>query len=146
MDVQQQLADAFLKGMNQFHRMMLTLSGGRWGSSFSGMTALELHTIGRKSGQRRSVMLTAPIREPDRIVVVASKGGDERDPEWYKNLVAHPAVEVTIAGSTEAMTAHTATAAERAELWPRIVAKYGNYGSYQRRTSREIPVVILEPR
>jgi deazaflavin-dependent oxidoreductase (nitroreductase family) len=146
MGVQEQLADAFLKGMNQFHRAMLTLSGGRWGNSFSGMTTVELHTVGRKSGKRRSVMLTAPVREPDRVVLVASKGGDERDPEWYKNLVANPDVELTIGGSTRAMAARTATAAERAELWPRIVAAYGAYGSYQRRTSREIPVVILEPR
>ena len=133
-----------MKGMNQYHRAMRTLSGGRLGSSFSGMAAVELHAIGRKSGQRRSVMLTAPVREPGRVVLVASKGGDDRDPEWYLNLVANPEVELTIDGVTEPMTARTATATERAELWPRIVAAYAGYGGYQQRTTREIPVVILE--
>jgi deazaflavin-dependent oxidoreductase (nitroreductase family) len=146
MSAREQLTDAFLKGMNQFHRTLLTLSGGRLGSSFSGMAAVELHTTGRRSGQRRSTMLTAPVREPGRVVLVASKGGDDRHPEWYLNLVADPDVEVTIDGSTEPMTARTASAAERAELWPRIVAAYRGYGDYQRRTTREIPVVILEPR
>jgi deazaflavin-dependent oxidoreductase (nitroreductase family) len=146
MSTREQLTDVFLKGMNQFHRTLLALSGGRLGNSFSGMTAVELHTIGRKSGQRRSVMLTAPVREPGRVVLVASKGGDDRHPEWYLNLVADPDVELTIDGSTEPMTAHTATGAERAELWPRVVAAYRGYGDYQRRTTREIPVVILEPR
>ena len=80
------------------------------------MAAVELHTIGRKSGQRRSVMLTAPVREPGRVVLVASKGGDDRHPEWYLNLVADPDVELTIDGSTKPMTARTAAGAERAEL------------------------------
>jgi deazaflavin-dependent oxidoreductase (nitroreductase family) len=146
MGAREQLTDVFAKGMNDFHRMMLALSGGRWGGSFSGMKALELHTTGRKSGQRRAVMLTAPVREPGRIVLVASKGGDERDPEWYRNLVANPEVEVTIDGATQPMRARTATEAERAELWPRIVAAYSGYAGYQRRTTRQIPVVIVEPR
>ena len=79
-------------------------------------------------------------------MLVASKGGDERDPEWYRNLVADPDVELTVGGATEAMTARTATDAERAELWPRIVKASPNYAGYQRRTSRQIPVVIVEPR
>jgi deazaflavin-dependent oxidoreductase (nitroreductase family) len=146
MDVREQLTDVFFKGMNDFHRMMLAVSGGRWGGSFSGMTTVELHTTGRKSGRRRSVMLTAPVREPGRVVLVASKGGDERDPDWYRNLVANPEVELTIEGATQPMRARTATEAERAELWPRIVAASSGYGGYQRRTTRQIPVVILEPR
>ncbi|HEX7133115.1 MAG TPA: nitroreductase/quinone reductase family protein, partial [Iamia sp.] len=80
------------------------------------------------------------------VVLVASKGGDDRDPLWYGNLVAQPDVEVTIAGTTTPMRARTATAEERAELWPRITTAYKGYAGYQKRTDREIPVVICEPR
>jgi deazaflavin-dependent oxidoreductase (nitroreductase family) len=140
------LFDAFLQGANRVHKAVLTLSGGRLGSSIGAMPVVELHTTGRTSGQRRSVMLTAPVYEPDRIVLVASKGGDDRDPQWYRNLVAHPDVGVTVRGETRPMRARTATEDERAELWPRIVKAYRGYGQYQHRTERIIPVVIVEPR
>lgn len=135
-----------MKTMNVVHRGLSRVSGGRVGSTVMGMTAVELHVTGRASGRRRSVMLTAPIYEPERVVLVASKGGDERHPEWYRNLVADPDVELTAAGTTRPMRARTATAAERAELWPRVVEAYPGYGDYQRRTEREIPVVVLTPR
>ena len=98
MGLQQAIYDAFLQGANQFHRAVLALSGGRLMSTVSGMPAVELHTTGRNSGQRRSVMLTAPVYEPTRVVLVASKGGDDRDPEWYRNLVANPDVELGVRG------------------------------------------------
>jgi deazaflavin-dependent oxidoreductase (nitroreductase family) len=110
------------------------------------MPVVELHTIGRRTGRRRSTMLTAPILDGDRVVLVASKGGDDRHPEWYLNLVAHPDVEVTVAGATRRMRARTAAADERGELWAQIVAAYRGYETYRRRTGREIPVVVCEPR
>ena len=140
------LVDVWMKGMNAFHRGLMVASGGRLGSNIMGMTAVELHVTGRTSGRRRSVMLTAPIYESGRVVLVASKGGDERHPEWYRNLVANPDVELTAGRSTRPMRAHTADPTERAELWPRIVAAYRGYADYQRRTDREIPVVVLTPR
>jgi deazaflavin-dependent oxidoreductase (nitroreductase family) len=146
MGLQQALYDAFLQGANQFHKAVLTLSGGRLMSTMGGMPAVELHTTGRKSGQRRSVMLTAPVYEPNRVVLVASKGGDDRDPEWYRNLVANPDVELGVHGTTRPMRARTATDDERAELWPKIVTAYRGYDAYQRRTDRQIPIVIVEPR
>jgi deazaflavin-dependent oxidoreductase (nitroreductase family) len=91
-------------------------------------------------------MLTAPIHEPDRLVLVASKGGDDRHPDWYHNVVAHPDIEITDRGETRKMRARTATAEEKAELWPQIVAAYKGYAGYQKRTGRDIPVVICEPR
>ncbi len=139
-------ADFGLKLMNSVHRAVRTLSGGRFGNRLMGMQALELCVIGRKSGQRRSLMLTAPIHDDTRTVLVASKGGDDRNPEWYLNLTANPDVEVTIEGTTIPMRARTATAAEKAELWPTIVAAYKGYAGYQKRTDRDIPVVICEPR
>jgi deazaflavin-dependent oxidoreductase (nitroreductase family) len=146
MDARQTLADIVMKSMNVVHKSALALSGGRLGRDVMGMIAVELHTTGRTSGKRRSAMLTAPVYEPDRVVLVASKGGDERDPDWYRNLVADPAVELTVAGTTRPMLARTANAEERAELWPVVVAAYDGYADYQRRTTREIPVVILTPR
>ncbi len=128
------------------HRATLKVTGGRWPRSVLGMHPLELHTIGRTSGQRRSTMLTSPIYEPDRVVLVASKGGYSDHPDWYKNLRANPDVEITADGSTRPMTARTATPEEKAELWPRAVAVYKGYEGYQRNTDRDIPVVILEPR
>ena len=91
-------------------------------------------------------MLTAPIVEGDRVVLIASKGGDDRDPDWYRNLVAHPYIELTIAGERRAMHARTASSEEKAVLWPRAVAVYKSYDSYQRRARREIPMVICESR
>ena len=135
-----------MKGMNVVHRGLFAMSGGRLGTTVMGMTSVELHVTGRSSGRRRSVMPTAPIYEPARVVLVASKGGDDRHPEWYRNLAANPDVELTAGGTTRPMRAHTANAAERTELWPRIVAAYRGYADYQKRTEREIPVVVLVPR
>jgi len=79
-------------------------------------------------------------------VLIASKGGDDRNPQWYLNLVANPDVELTVYGTTMPMRARTANPAEKAELWPQIVAAYKGYDGYQQKTSRDIPVVICEPR
>ena len=100
----------------------------------------------RKSGQRRTVMLTAPILEDDRIVLIASKGGDDRHPDWYRNLVDEPDVEITVGDTTWPMRARSASAEEKAELWPTVVEAYKGYAGYQKRTERDIPVVICEPR
>ena len=146
MNLQNTVVDLGAKAMNAGHRAILKLSGGRVLSTAFGMPAVELHTIGRRSGQRRSVMLTTPIHDDDRVVLVASKGGDDRHPDWYSNLVANPDVEVVVDGALRPLRARTATAEEKAELWPQIVAAYKGYGGYQERTDRDIPVVICEPR
>jgi deazaflavin-dependent oxidoreductase (nitroreductase family) len=79
------------------------------------------------------------------MVLVASFGGDDRHPAWYRNLTINPEVRVTFKGSVRTMTARTATAEERARLWPQVTATYAGYGRYQEKTSRLIPLVILEP-
>lgn len=140
------LVDVQMKTMNLVHRGVRTLSGGRLGSSLGSMPVVELHTTGRTSGRRRSVMLTTPVHEPDRYVLVASKGGDDRHPDWYLNLVADPDIELTVAGETLPLRARTASADEKAELWPIIVEAYRGYAGYQSKTDRDIPVVICEPR
>jgi deazaflavin-dependent oxidoreductase (nitroreductase family) len=139
-------SDFSLKAMNAFHRGLLKVSGGRLGWRAGGMPAVELTTIGRKSGQKRSVMLTSPLQEGDTIVVVASRGGDDTHPQWFLNLRDNPAVEVRTGNEpARKMTAHIADAGERARLWPQVTAKHKNYGDYQTKTSREIPLVLLQP-
>ena len=86
--------DINLKGMNALHRAILKVSGGRLLDRPLGMPTVELHTVGRKSGAHRSTLLTAPIHDDDKTVLIASKGGDDRNPEWYLNLVANPEVEL----------------------------------------------------
>jgi deazaflavin-dependent oxidoreductase (nitroreductase family) len=140
------VADITMRTMNAVHRGLLLLTRGRLGWKIGPMPVVELHTVGRKTGDRRSTMLTAPVHEPDRIVLVASKGGDDRHPLWYLNLVAEPDIELTENGVTRPMRARTATAAEKAALWPVIVRAYPGYAGYQRKTTRDIPVVICEPR
>ena len=132
--------------MNAAHRALLKATGNRVGASVLGMQSLELTTIGRKTGQPRSVMLTVPLQEGDTFVVVASRGGDDKHPAWFHNLRANPAVEVQVVGKPKvSMRAHVATSEERARLWPLIIDKYRNYAGYQKRTAREIPLVLLRP-
>lgn len=127
------------------HRTVFRASNGRFLNRGSGMPVLMLTTTGRKSGQPRTTMLTSPLRDGDRIMLVASNGGNERDPAWLLNLRDDPNVEVTMDGNTTPMTAHIADPDEKAQLWPRIVADHGNYAGYQTKTDRDIPVVVLEP-
>ena len=91
-------------------------------------------------------MLTSPLQEGDKVVLIASYGGDDRHPAWYLNLRDKPDVEATMSGSKQPMRARTATEAEKAEMWPKIVSTYKGYAGYQEKTDRDIPVVILEPR
>ena len=138
--------DTITKTMNRTHRIVWKLSGHRLLTKPFGMPAVELHTTGRKSGQRRTVILTSPIHDDTKVVVIASKGGDDRHPDWYTNLVAQPDVEITMDGTTLPYRARTATPEERAEMWPTVVKAYKGYASYQTKTDREIPVVICERR
>jgi deazaflavin-dependent oxidoreductase (nitroreductase family) len=133
--------------MNGVHRLVVGATGGRVGWEFGGMPALELTTIGRKSGQKRSVMLTAPLVEGETYVIVASRGGDDVHPAWYHNLRANPDVEVSLKGGPrEKWHAAVASPEERARMWPLIADKYSNYRGYQERTKREIPLVLLTRR
>jgi deazaflavin-dependent oxidoreductase (nitroreductase family) len=138
--------DCTLKVMNAMHRGLLTISGGHLGWEAAKMPVLELTTIGRKSGEPRSAMLTSPYQEGDTLVIVASRGGDDHHPAWFLNLETNPAVEVSTKGKPkQKMMARVANADERARMWPEITKKYSNYAGYQQRTTREIPVVLLEP-
>ncbi|HEU4848972.1 MAG TPA: nitroreductase family deazaflavin-dependent oxidoreductase, partial [Terrimesophilobacter sp.] len=140
-------SDRMLKAMNGLNRMAQRLSGGRIGWELRGMPVLELTTVGRRSGQQRTTLLTSPLQVGDSYIVVASRGGDDTHPAWFLNLRDHPEVTVGVQGRpAQPMTARIATAAERADLWPHVTARHPHYAGYQRRTDREIPLVLLTPR
>ena len=141
------LKDVLMQSMNFGHRAVRAVSGGRFGNTLGSMPVVELHATGRKSGKDRTTMLTAPIVDDGTYVLVASKGGDDRDPEWYHNIVANPEIRlVTGDGESHELTARTASDDEKAEMWPRIVDAYQGYAGYAEKTDRDIPVVVCEPR
>jgi deazaflavin-dependent oxidoreductase (nitroreductase family) len=136
------------KVMNGIHRTILRGTGGRVGWFMPGykMPVVELTTIGRKSGQPRTTMLTSPLQEGSTIVLVASAGGNDRHPAWYLNIVSNPEVTVAVRGEpAKRMRAAPASPEERARLWPLVTRDHPNYAGYQRRTQREIPLVLLRP-
>lgn len=127
------------------HQSIFRASNGRVLGDVWGMPVVMLTTTGRKTGRRRTTMLTSPVQDGDNLIIVASYGGDDRHPTWYLNLRHNPGVEVTAMGKKQRMRARDASPEERSALWPRIVKRYRGYGRYQERTKREIPLVILEP-
>ena len=139
-------SDLTLKAMNAVHRVLIAVSFGRVGRTVGEMPVVELFTTGRRTGRERATMLTSPLQLGDALVVVASRGGDDHHPAWYLNLLAHPEVRVAVAGRPAVpMRARAMTDAERAEHWPAVTARYRNYATYQTRTDRVIPLVLLEP-
>lgn len=121
--------------------------GYLWDASLGGgkglVPTLLLTTVGRKSGRS----ITLPLifgRSGADYVVVASKGGAPNHPSWYLNLDAHPEVQVQVKADKFKAIAHTANATERAALWPRMVEVYGPYEDYQKKTDRQIPIVVLK--
>ena|SRR6185369_10201769 len=139
------IANPLLKLMSRLNTWAYRATGGRLGGKFRGGAPVMLvTTTGRKSGRRLTVPLLF-LRDGDRVVTVASKGGMDHHPLWYLNMLANPAVDVQIGEHTQPLRAHTASEAEKAELWPKLVAMYPDYASYQQRTTRDIPVVILAP-
>ena len=137
--------DMMMRVVTGFHKAVFRASNGRLADRGYGMPVLQLTTTGRKSGKRRTTMLTSPVQDSDRMVLVASNGGDDRHTNWFLNLRDDPKVEVTMDGRTRPMRARVASPEEKAELWPRVVAAHGGYAQYQTRTDRDIPLVILEP-
>ena len=136
--------DSFMKLANTLHRALIKVSAGKRGWDFYGMPVIKLTTIGRVSGKDRSVMLTSPIRLNDDICLVASKGGDDRHPEWYLNLREDPKVKVEATSGTRTMIATVLEGEERESLWNQIITDFPNYGAYQEKTTREIPIIVLK--
>jgi deazaflavin-dependent oxidoreductase (nitroreductase family) len=139
------MRDGTAKHLSTLHSFLYRLTGGRIGRRLVDNDMLLLTTTGRRSGESHTVPLLY-LRDGDDLVVIASWGGRERNPEWFINLGADPTAKVQIAGDRFEVRASTADPERRARLWPLVLAAYDGYRIYQSRTSREIPVVILTPR
>src|SRR4051794_6470337 len=120
-------------------------TGGEVGHDWEGTQTLVLSTTGRKSGEQRDNALIYG-RHGDDYLVVASKGGADTPPAWYLNLQADPDVEVQVGDDRFPATARTASPEEKPEVWRTMVAEWPDYDNYQRKTDREIPVVVLSRR
>jgi deazaflavin-dependent oxidoreductase (nitroreductase family) len=118
-------------------------TNGEEGHDWKGAPALILTTVGRRSGKPRRLALIYGT-DGDNYVVVASKGGAPQHPEWYLNLRDNPEVEVQVLADRFRAHARTANPEERERLWPRMVEIWPAYADYQKKTDRQIPLVILE--
>jgi deazaflavin-dependent oxidoreductase (nitroreductase family) len=117
---------------------------GKVGGPFEGAPLLLLHTVGAKTGQQRvNPMMYRTV--PDGYAVFASKGGAPDNPDWYHNLLAHPQVSAEIGTRTVELKARVAEGDEREKIWTAQKAAYPGFAEYEQKTSRQIPVVILEP-
>ena len=119
-------------------------TGGKVGHVWrEGATVLLLTTTGRKSGEKRTTPLIY-AKDDGRYVIVASKGGAPEDPGWYANLVKTPEVELQVEDAVFRARARTASGDERVRLWRKVNEVWPHYDEYATRTTREIPVVVLE--
>jgi deazaflavin-dependent oxidoreductase (nitroreductase family) len=119
-------------------------NGGKVGGGFSGTPLMLLHTTGAKSGREHVTPVT--YREVDGgYAVFASKAGAPTNPDWYHNLVANPRVQAEIGTQTVTLTARVADEQEREPIWAAQKAENPGFADYERNTTRQIPVVILEP-
>ena len=131
--------------LGALHRLLYRLSGGRVGGRLWDLPVVLLTTTGRKTGKRRTVPLCS-LRDGDDVVVIASYGGLDQPPAWWLNLEANPQAEVQDGRARRHVVARTASPDERARLWAEVTARAPGYLEYERRTTREIPVVILQSR
>ncbi|MEU2060504.1 nitroreductase family deazaflavin-dependent oxidoreductase [Streptomyces sp. NPDC013455] len=121
-------------------------SGGTEGTTLrdTGLPVIVLTTLGAKSGKIRKTPLMR-VEHEGRYAAVASVGGAPKHPVWYFNVKSEPRVELQDGPVKREMRAREVTGAEKAEWWERAVAAYPPYADYQRKTTREIPVFVLEP-
>ena len=119
-------------------------NNGKVGGYFAGANMLLLHTVGAKSGQARTNPLVY-VTDGDRLVVIASKGGADHNPDWYYNLLANP--DVTVELGTEQFQARATPVTEepeRSRLYAKMVEHRPGFADYEQKTSRKIPAIVLE--
>jgi deazaflavin-dependent oxidoreductase (nitroreductase family) len=138
--------DVGLKVWNALHRTLYTVTRGKRGGVFLGKPVVELTTVGARSGRQRTVLLTSPGYFEGDPVIVASYAGDDRYPGWYHNLLANPDVEIRRldSGVRESRRARVLSPEQRAGLWPQLKREVKQYQEYELRTTREIPIIVLE--
>jgi len=133
--------------LNDFNSRIIAefrANAGVVGPPFEGATLLLLHTTGAKSGAERINPLVYR-RDGDNLVIFASKAGAPADPHWYLNLLADPSATVEVGTETRAVTARVAEGDERERLWAAQKAEAPTFAEYEAKTTRVIPVVVLEP-
>jgi deazaflavin-dependent oxidoreductase (nitroreductase family) len=138
------MTDRGFRILGGVHRAVYRLTGGKVGGNIGKARVLLLTTTGRKSGRPRTQPLLY-TRAGDGYAVIASKGGAAKHPLWYLNLQANPHVEVTVGSVTRKAHARDAEGEEREQLWRAMTRVYSGYDRYAEKTSRRIPVVVLEP-
>jgi len=126
------------------HVFLYRVSNGRVGGRFRGAPVLLLTTIGRKTGRKRTTPLLF-ARDGNRLIIVASNGGRNRDPSWWTNLRFNSEAEVEIKKDRWRVKAEKANDEEKTRLWPLMTETFPPYEEYQRKTKRVIPVIILTP-
>lgn len=131
-----------IDAMNQAVIEEFRTTGGQAGGVFTGKPLILLHHIGAKSGTERIAPLV-PLIDDGKVYIFASKGGADTDPDWYRNLMAHPQVTVECGIETYQASARVLEGAERDEVYAKQVALQPQFGEYQRKTDRVIPVVEL---
>src|SRR5690348_6497688 len=131
--------------LGALHRVVYAASGGRIGSRIWGLEIVLLTTIGRRSGRARTVPLCS-LRDGENFVVIASYGGLDRSPSWWLNLQREPRATLRLGRTIRDVVAREALSDERDRLWAQVTERAPGYLDYQRRTSRRIPLVLLEPK
>jgi F420H(2)-dependent quinone reductase len=139
------MANLGFRVTSRIHNALYRLTGGKVGGKFRDAPVLLLTTTGRKSGQPRTNPLLYTDAGDSAYMVIASKGGADQHPLWYLNLQANPLAEVTIGRETLQVRARDAEGEERERLWRALADLNPGYDRYARKTSRTIPVVVLEP-
>ena len=137
------MKQALFNVMSRLHTALYRATGGKRGGTMMNVPILLLTTRGRKSGKERTTPLMY-TRDGDNLVLIASVGGAPRNPGWYHNLQGQEA-EVQIGREHRRVRARDAEGEERERLWAEMVALYPSYVDYQEKTTRRIPVVVLEP-
>ena len=134
-----------IKVLSKVHIFLYRGSGGLIGNKIAGIPILLLTAIGRRSGKRRTVPL-GYLRDGPDFVLIGSNGGQDEHPAWILNLRANPRAAVQIGRARVPVVAEEADSARRSPLWAELIGQAPIYEGYRKRTAREIPVVILEPR
>ena len=137
------MANLGFRILGGMHTRVYRLTGGKVGGRIGKLPVLLLTTIGRKSGRPRTQPLAYTVAG-DGYAVIASKGGAHQHPLWYLNLRANPLAEVTVGRETRKVSARDAEGEERERLWRALADLYPGYDRYAQKTSRRIPVVVLE--
>jgi deazaflavin-dependent oxidoreductase (nitroreductase family) len=138
------VADTVIKWMSRGNTLLYKASGGRLGGTFGKAPVALLTTTGRRSGEPRVAPLLY-LRDGERVIFAASRGGSEKTPLWYLNLKADPRVRVQIKSEVLDLTARDATPEERTRYWREFVAVYPTFADYESWTDRVIPLVVCEP-